>query len=798
MQLSSTEALRRLGAGESIDEVCAAAGLTRSEFDAWWAAECAARVCSQAGARKGPVGQGVEIRRDAFGIPHIFAARDEDLFTGYGYAMAQDRLWQMDYLRRRAHGRLAELLGREALQTDLLARTLGLPAIAEAEISHLPGETVRLLEAFSAGVNAHLRDAGDKLPIEFDLLDYRPEPWRPVDSAAVLVEFRWYLTGRFPVITLPELARRSFGYGKLYDAFLTAEAADETILPPGSYAGASAGVEPLDHPLGGSEDGTGSNNWVIGARRSASGAALVASDPHIAFGAASCWYHVHLHGGSFNVAGAGYAGVPAVLIGRNERVAWGVTNNICSQRDLYLEQTDPYQGNSFLYDGAWEAALARREEIRVKGEGVVTKTVRSSRHGPIVDEILPAGARDTGPVSLRWMGAKPCGWLTSMLGTNRARSCDEFREALRGWVLPTFSLVFADVEGHIGYQATGQLPVRAKFERGYLRGWDPADEWRGVIPFEGMPALRDPASGWIATANNLTAPLDYPYILANQSPSGLRARRIRQMIEAADPLTGMDCQRMQYDVLYLRAVQGVPALVQLLDGDQDERTAHAAALLNGWDHRMDEGSAAAAIFEVFFTRWVRRVADERFTSESESVALGDPGAFTAGGLAGLALELLSADEPGWFGEHDREEAIRETFSAALAELSERLGTEMAEWNWGRLHTLTHEHYLSARGDLGSLLDRGGEPVSGNGFTVCNTGSAASYLSRSGAGYRMVVDLAESPPRLWAIDAAGESGAPGSAHYCDQLNDWIGGRYHELPLDAESARRAAQTVLTLDP
>ena len=642
--------LRRLGRGASIAEVRDAAGLTGDGFESWWERETKRRLAVTEGEASGPVGAAVEIQRDACGVPHIFAETEPDLFVGYGYAMAQDRLFQMDYLRRQALGRLSEVLGPEAYEYDLLARTVGLHRIAEEETARLPGETAARYEAFAAGVNAFIEASRDAPPIEFELLDYRPESWRPLDSIALLGEFRWYLTGRLPVIAVPELAKRALGEGALYRAFLTAEAIDETILHPGEYASAGRGAgEP---PMGGIDDGTGSNNWVIGPSRSTSGGALVASDPHIAFGAPNCWYQAHLVGGRFNVAGAGYAGAPGILIGRNLRVAWGITNNISSQRDLYQERTDPAHPGAFLYDGQWEPARERVEAIKVHGQGVREAVVRSSRNGPIIDEILPDFARGTGPVSLRWVGALPCGWPTSILEMNAAESCDEFEDALRGWASPTLSMVFGDVDGGIGYRATGLVPIRAREERGYRRGWDPADGWQGMIPFEGMPSVREPERGWVATANNLPAAADFPFPLANMSPTGYRARRIRQMIESREVHSREDMAAMQYDVLALRAVDATPALVRILDGG-DSRLRSAAAALRAWDRRVETESAAAAIFEAFQFQWDEAVAAERFSADASALAVGDPAAFVAGGIGSLSLRLLADDDVGWFASPKR-------------------------------------------------------------------------------------------------------------------------------------------------
>ncbi len=797
MRLASKEILRRLGAGESIAAVCEAAGISREAFDAWWRDEAAARVPAQGGPRRVPGGMLAEIQRDEWGIPHVYADTDEALFLGFGYAVAQDRLFQLDWLRRKASGTLSEVLGPDGLELDTIARTVGFRRIAEAEWAAAPAETQALFAAFAAGVNAFLEESRDRLPIEFDLLDYAPGAWSPVDSLAIAGELRYYLTVRFPVIVIPELAKRALGEGPLYAAFLQGEADDEAILPPGAYPTRRSGAEPvgaIGWPVGDPEEGRGSNNWVLAGARTATGRPLVASDPHIAFGAVSCWYEVHLAGGSFNVVGTAYAGIPAVIFGRTERVAWGVTNNICSQRDLYRERTDPAHPGCFLYDGRWEPAREAVEEIRVKGAAPVRTVIRFSRNGPIVDDLLPAAARGTGPVSLRWLGATECGWLTALLRMNRATAAGEFRESLRGWRVPTWSLVFADANGHIGYQAAGAIPIRRVRERGYRPGWDPRHQWDGLVPFEGMPRLADPPRGWIATANNRPAPDDFPYPLSGTWSSGHRARRIRQMIEATPKLSREDVARMHQDVLSLRAVDCVPRLLKALASSADARVRDALDCLEAWDGRMEVDRVGAAIFDAFFPKWCRTVADERFPADQAELV--------AGAIAGLASELLAEDAVGWFRTRGREAAILGAFRATLDELARRLGPDMTAWTWGRLHQIRLRHVLSSRGDLGQLLDcpsgGGGLPVKGDGVTVCNTGYDPNYLAPMGANYRFIADLAADPPGLWAVDAQGQSGHPGSLHYGDQLAEWIAARYHFLSLDRAEVAKTIRHVLRLEP
>ncbi len=819
MNPPANEILRRLGAGQSLAAVCSEARLSPEEFDSWWRETLAGRLPPSRGVCRCRVRQRVHVHRDSLGIPHVYAGNNDDLFFGLGYAMAQDRLFQLDFLRRKGSGRLAEVLGPESGQLDFLvrmvgvpsvldwdrlARTVGLRRIAEQEWTTLPEETRQVLTAFTAGVNAHLEEAKDNLPIEFALLDYQPEPWSPIDSLTIEVDFRWYLTGRFPVIVNPEIGRRVLGDGPLWRAFLQAEFDGESILQPGEYSsGVAASVGRPSQAVqtawegratggGGADDsGGGSNNWVVSGKLARDGRPLLASDPHVPFDAVSWWYEVHLCGGSYHVAGMAYAGMPAVMFGRNERVAWGCTNNICSQRDLYQEKTDPSHPGCFLHDGRWEPAKQREEVIAVRGSAPVRLTVRESRNGPLVDAVLPPPARNTGPVSLKWLGASAGGWLTALLRMNRAGSADELREATRPWQVPTFSVVHADVEGHFGYQAVGGIPLRSVWERGYRPGWEPAHQWRGLIPFEGMPQVFDPERGWVATANNRPAPDDFPYPLSgNWADGGNRAHRIHQMMPTAFPGTLERFGVMQRDTLSARAERGLPGLLEALAEGASPVLCEVMRFLRAWDCRLEPDRVGATLFEAFYVRWVKRVLRQRF--DSAGVGL------LAWTTAGLATSLLGGDPAGWFAGSDRRSAIQETMSEAVDYLVSRLGPDMSEWTWGRLHLLPLRHVLSGRGDLGRLLDQHGGPVAGCAVTVLNTTPGAELEARMGASYRMLADLGSSPPVLWASDSQSQSGQPGSPHYGDQLRSWLRGDYHALTLERPADPAVGENVRTLEP
>ena len=791
MNKTDKDMLLRLGAGDSIQAICEDAALTRAEFDQWWTTQTTGRVPSMEGTRtaSGLSGQ-VEIARDDWGVPHVLAETDDGMFFGYGYATAQDRLWQLDYYRRKARGRLSEVIGPSGIEIDTVSHTIGLTRTAEENLAKFPEKTKQRLQAYTDGVNAFMEESRSSLPIEFDLLGYEPHEWTPLDSVAIWQEFRWYLTGRLPIIAIPDLAKRVLGQGALLDDFITGEAEEESIVPKGSYPPSRTGEVPVGEVVGDPDEGIGSNNWVVSGGKSTSGVPMVASDPHIAFGAVSCWYEVHLSGPDMNVAGAGYVGVPGIVFGRNETLAWGVTNNICSQRDIYREQEDPDRPGHFRFGDEWRPAKQETVEIAVKGEDALEINIERTHNGPIVDELLPEPLRTTDKVSAKWLGTRFGDEITCMLDLAAARNCDEAREALRDWIVPTWSYVFGDVEGHIAYQAVGRIPIREQWNREYRPGWDPAHQWRGFIPYDALPALSDPAEGYARSANNRTAPEDYPYPLSGTWSSGHRALRIRQMLEEQERFSREDFARMQTDTLSMRAVEVLPSLVERLKRSSDPRVLEAANYLDEWNGRMDVDEVGASIFEFFFAEWSTTVAAERFSGEEVPLV--------AGAISGFAVRLLSDDKHGFLRSSSQEDAIEASMVRAIEAMTERLGSDMSEWRWGRIHKIMLNHLLSDRGDLSDLLRRGGQPVGGNGITVSNTGFDPNYLASIGANWRHNADLADDPPGLWAVDATGQSGHPGSPHYGDQLTEWLAGRHHYLPLDSERARAQAAQTLTLKP
>lgn len=842
---ASRARLRRLGEGRTIDAICAADGVTPAAFDDWWVAECARRLPRIDGIAGLPVHADLEILRDLRGVPHIFATSDHDLFVAYGFVMAQDRLFQMDLRRRRASGRLAELLGEGGLEADVLARTMDLPRLAAAECDRLPAETLALFEAFTAGVNAAADEAREHraLPIEYDLLDAELEPWTALDSVRCAMSWRWQLTGRPWVISVPELVQRTVGAGSLYDAFIERmrEADGQSIVPRGESTAqdvgllplaslavpATAGTGPSAHgippgagPLaftgggagvggfatagdygaagdfGAGDPMGGSNNWVVAGSRSRSGKPILASDPHMPYEAASSFYEVRLSGGSFDCAGAGFVGYPGLTFGRNRHLAWGITNNICSQRDLYLET-----------DGA-AVIQARKEAIHVRGRAEpVALTVRVTARGPLVDHLLPATANPHGPVSLRWVGQLACDWPAAQLRLDRAESVDAAMTAVRGWLSPTFSLMVADdlgTGGHIAFTNTGTFPVRGRVERGYRDASASADAWLGLVAPEGMPQTRDPSGGWLGSANNRPiADAEFPHPLFGTWDEGLRHRRIGQLIEELTPHDRATFGQMQNDAHSGRADDGLAALFAALDGRLDGTDAAALAVLRSWDRDATVDSAGAAIWAVFWTRWAQAVSAARLPKASSD--------FVASSMNGFSVRLLAGDDIGWFpSDEARRSALVGAFREAVGELRATMGDRPGAWRWGAIHQKALRHPLSAVGDLASLLDQPRKPAGGDISVLNNVGypagraasgdaaSSRNWEGIGGAGYRLVADLGDPDGSAWTITLEGQSANAGSPNQSDQLDDFIEGRYRELPMDRGRAAAQAAHRLVAEP
>ena len=777
-----------LADNRSIDEIGAAHEIGAGELLAFTRAYLAEKADLGPSKVRAGVDGRVDILRDRRGVPHIAAESTHDLYFGLGYAQAQDRLWQLDYLRRQARGTLSEVFGRSALESDILSRTLNLADFADKIVAQLSTTAKAALAAFAEGVNAWLAALPSGLPVEFEVNSYEPGPWSAVDSIAIQRRWWWYLTGRLGVILTPEAVRAGVGDGPRFDAFFAPDATVAYIVHEGEYdpfpAPSDLPKGPLGEQFSGVEEGLGSNNWATAPEMNRDGCALLASDPHVYFTAPAEWYEFHLHGAGYDAAGCSYPGMCGLLYGRNQHLAWGLTNNLSSLRDLYVETVNPEDANQYLNDGVWTPFVTRVDEIAIKGEEPYRHETRYAQGRPVGDHLMPAGSaagalladpKYAGAVlSLRWVGLEFSDEIACLIDLARAGTVQEGREALRSWRVPTFSFMMADDSGSIAYQCTGAIPIRDSQRRGYRHPDDPEDAWLGTIPFDGLPHVINPGRGWIASANNPTAPADYPYPLSGVWAPEDRAARAEKLLQERAPHTLETFRTMQYDVHSGRAEHGIAGLLPLIDGRGDSLVRAAAEILQRWDAVMSTDSAAPAIFSVFFWKWHQRVIRERFSAALHPLVQ-DAG-------WGLSSDLLHANVADWFeADAFRLAAVRESFGDALDWLAERFGSDPSAWRWGDLHRLGAVHPAARTPLQHELFDLPPLPHIGGAGTLASAFylPAGTFDTRLGASYRLLASL--GPDReMRCLCWPGQSGHPGSPHYADQVASFHAEQHQPAP------------------
>jgi len=753
----------------------------------------------------GPV-EPIEIARDRQGIPHIRANGIADLMFGLGYATAEDRLWQLDILHRAAFGRLAEIVGTHALDVDKFMLSLGIRRASEAEAARLSGETKAALERYAAGVNAYVTRKGPLLGAEFVFGRYPPLVWDAAASLGVLKMMGWTLDGFIEKLLLRD--RIGDAIGEEWAALLFNEdrslTAGDPVVSSDAYTAFRERLRRVNETLGQVAGVTatipGSNNWVVSGAHTATGKPLLANDPHLGYTIPSIWYECHLTAPGVNAAGATIPGVPGVAIGHNDHMAWGITATMHVQTDLYVEEIDPENRLRYRTEDGWAMMDRVVDVIPVKGQrDAEPHETRITRHGPIVTGLGEA-KDETRALALKWVGQEGADEMTGLLNLMRARTADEFRASCAGIAIPALNLVFADVENHIGYQFVGRAPIRPPgCGIRPVPGWTGEYEWSGFVPFDELPALADPPEGFIATANTQTHADDYPYPLPAVHASPFRARRIRQMLEGRDGLTLEDMRRMQADVYVLHAESLRPALLDVLDGAARTWTAeeHAALeLLRAWDGFAEVDSPGAAIWEVTYNNWMRRVLWARLSPELTKDAMTK---FLGEFHWALPDRLCRGDDLGWFMGTTRETEMIAAFSDAVTWLTEHIGPYPAEWEWGAIHTVTFTHPIAQGAKaLARLLNIGPIPVGGDCNTLnCQYWTLADpFAVISGASYRLLVDLSDPSKDTHALasNTVGESGNARSKHYRDQAIPWSRVRHHPMGADAvEVATRAVKTV-----
>ncbi len=727
----------------------------------------------------GGLEQPVEILRDHWGVAHIYAETVHDLFFAQGFAAAQDRLYQIEIWRRTGAGELAEILGPDYISRDRIARLVRYRGDMEAEWASYSPRSKEIAEAFTSGINAYVERNRDNLPIEFELLDFEPGVWKPehvllrvagllmvrnvsqeIARAQMIAQLgvdetrRWYPTD-------PERELRP-------DPNLDLAGIDDRVTS--EYRRAVS--IPVLH------EQEGSNNWVVNAELSASGAPLLASDPHRPVILPSLRYLVHLNAPGWNVIGSGEPALPGVAIGHNERVGWGFTIVQYDLADLFVETTNPENPRQYLHRGEWLDMEIERQEVRVKGRNEPEQVeLAFTRNGPVIWSD-PENHR---VVALRWAGQEPgtAGYLGS-LALDQVRDWDGFVEAMRAWKVPAENIVYADVDGNIGWVAAGLMPVREGWS-GLLPvpGHTGQYRWREFLDVEDLPQLLNPASGYIATANHNILPDGYARDLGFDWSAPYRFERVDEVLARGGKFSIEDFQALQLDETSLPARQLVAMLRESLDSPSA-----ASATFDGWDFVLSAESNQAALFEA----WMKRLPVKYVEANAPPASRG---------LIGRYLQLPTLIEG--LRTTPKEQRIRimsESLDEAFAELASRLGSDSAGWRWGDLHQINFRHPLSNTPERREVLDLGSVRRGGDGFTP-NATRGPGYAQSSGASYRHILDVADWDRSVFT-STPGQSGQPGSPHYGDLLPMWAEGRYAPLVYSRSAVEANTAHRLLLQP
>ena len=762
----------------------------------------------------------VTVRRDERGIPYIEAANEADLYFAQGYVTASDRLWQMDIFRRNARGELSEIFGERVLKEDQRHRIFGFAQLADALVEKLSPQVRAALDAYARGVNAYIESLDAKsLPPEFQILQYKPRPWRPADSivvgknlaealsttwqtdimrasladlpadkrAALLTEtspLDVLVVGSDKTTTQKKSARlptstqkqsMSVGLETLQETALIMQTMQSSLERVGLYA----------------EGRAASNNWVVSGKHTATGKPLLANDPHLPSSAPSIWYMTQLSAPGLHVAGVTFPGAPGIVLGHNERIAWGATNLGPDVQDVYLEKFDKDNPHRYMTPQGWRDAEVRREEIKVRKNFTDTATdtvpfeVTVTRHGPIILE--KEGKR----YALRWTALLPDSVeFEGFFFLNRAGNWKEFTQSLSRYKGPTQNFVYADVDGHIGYYGAGNIPIRKSGDGSVpYDGSTDGGEWTGFIPFDKLPHVYDPPSGMIVTANQRMAGSDYPYFLTHEWAAPYRARRIFTLLEEKQKLTADDFRAIQGDTYSIAAATFAREAVKVLKGTSvtgDEKLRDALALLESWDGRIDADSRAALIAAQMRQTFRRRVLGEALGTRMTDYAWSNSDT--------LIDRIIKERPPEWLPKEFSSYADLLRFSLAdtLQLIKANFGEDESKWTWGSYAKVRFPHPLAAAPLIGQQFAIAPFPQNGSGGFAGPTVNVGA-----GVSMRFIADMSDWDKTRHGI-TLGESGLPSSPHWSDQLADWRAVSPRVFPFSKAAVTSAAKETTILEP
>lgn len=734
----------------------------------------------------------VEVVRDTWGIPHIYAKNQDDLFFAQGFITAQDRLFQLDMWRRTGLGETAELFGEQSLEADRFARLMLYRGDMPAEWKSYATDTEAIATAFVRGINACIDQTADKLPIEFQILGAKPAKWQPQDilsrMSGIIMTSNWQReVARARLIASVGLEKaRQIAPTDPPVEFAPPPGLELTDITPEILKGYIAATKSYKFPPSTIE----SNNWVIAGARSASGKPLLANDPHRSIALPSLRYLVHLHAPGWNVIGSGEPALPGVALGHNERIAWGFTIVGTDQADLYVEETQPENSAMYKVGDRWEPMQVVHETIRVRGRAEPVSTeLRFTRHGPVIYQ----DEKRHRAVALKWVGSEPGGAAyLGGLSVARAHNKAEFLNALKTWKSPSENFVYADVEGNVGWVAAALTPIRKNWN-GLLPvpGASGEYEWQGYLGVNDLPQSFNPPNHWIATANHNILPPNYARQIGYEWAAPHRFLRIQERLTGDAKLTLDDLKSIQHDNT---SIPG-RTLARLLEKITlpSELTPYGT-VLKSFTGDLSRDSQAGPLYATWLQELLTAFYAERLPPDART---------DRGDLRNVTVLLNALENPdeATFGANPtfkRDELLQKTFTTAVARTKKLLGDNPAQWTWGKLHKASFEHPLASLGPAyAAAFNLNPVPRGGDVHSPNNTRHDDNFRQVHGASYRELFDLADWDRGL-ATSVPGQSGQPGSAHYDDLLPLWAEGQYFPLAYSRKKVDEVTQHRLMLQP
>jgi penicillin amidase len=748
------------------------------------------------------LGSDVTVYRDERGMPHIYAGNEHDLYFSVGYVMSQERLWQMDLIRRATTGRLSEIFGKEYVQTDLFLRSLRMTEKSKTVIKNEDPVIISYMQAYADGVNAFINSAGKKLPPEFKILGYKPDPWKLEDIANIIGYMGWDLAS-------DNLTDDLFNY-RLGQKFGTEKASELIpdwkavksmiftgfVLNDTLLKEAQSFISSMDKlpPLG-VISFSGSNNWAVSGKRTETGKPLLSNDMHLSFGSPGIWFQMHqVVPGKLNVTGVVVPGQPFVVAGHNEKIAWGMTNLMVDDIDLFAEKINPDDQNQYFFRDEWKDMAVRKEIIKIKGGEQDTLVLKFTHRGPII-----SGFRKVtdASLSMRWTGYDTSDEIRSVCLLNRAAGWDDFRSAINTFRSVSQNIVYADIEGNIGLNTGGGIPIR-KGNGAFIRNGETDEfDWKGFVPFEQLPYSYNPEIGYVTSANNKTVGDNYPYYISSDFILPYRINRIRQMLDAKQIFGIDDFKRMILDQHSNYAELLTPFILRLNERKNglsaNELTALAS--LTVWDYDMNASLVAPSVFEYFRISFAENLlADE----------LGD----LYGQLFGTVRDyyiyrILNTGPDAWVDnintpqKETLDDIILKSFKDCIAALSNDRGNDQTMWEWGSIHKVVLEHPLGSVKILDQIFgfNSAQYSIGGSNHTVSPYSYGAGFKVNHGASERHIFNTANWDESFTVIPT-GESGVPSSEFYLSQTESYLQGKFYKDAFSEGAVKAAAKYTMVL--